>query len=203
MTEVEIWSDVMCPWCYLGKKRLERALAGLSGVGVTWRSFELRPDQPAAPGVTLAEMMTRRFGLDGPDLTAVFQRIRRLGAAEGLDLRPATARPVSSFDAHRLIHLAAGQGLADAMVERLFRAHLVDNVNVADPEVLRHLAAQTGLPDAAVRSVLNTDAYAADVRADEERAAELGVRQVPTFVIDGAPALSGAPDVRRLRALLS
>ncbi|MEV4371871.1 DsbA family oxidoreductase [Nonomuraea sp. NPDC049637] len=203
MTEVEIWSDIMCPWCYIGKKRLERALAGCDDIRVTWRSFELRPSQPAIPGATLAEMMAQRFDLHGPDLAAVFQRIRQLGTVEGLDLNPATARPVNSFDAHRLIHLAADHDLADSVVERLFQAHLADNINVADPAILRPLAARAGLPDAAVRSVLDTDAYAADVRADEERAIQLGVRQVPTFVINGAPAIAGAPDVTELRTLLT
>ncbi|MGW5689068.1 DsbA family oxidoreductase [Nonomuraea sp. NPDC003754] len=203
MIDLEIWSDVMCPWCYIGKKRLDRVLEQLDEVRVTWRSFELRPDQPTVPGATLAEMMARRFNLSPPDLTATFQRIQRLGKAEGLALNPATARPVSSFDAHRLIHLAADHRLADAMVERLFHAHLADNINIADPEILHALALQAGLPARAARAVLDTDAYAANVRAEEERAARLGVRQVPTFVINGTPALSGAPEHTQLQALLT
>jgi predicted DsbA family dithiol-disulfide isomerase len=201
--DVEIWSDVMCPWCYIGKKRLDRTLAHLDHVRVTWRSFELRPNQPSTPGATLTEMMAQRFDLGTPDLTAMFQRIRRLGAAEGLDLNPATARPVNSFDAHRLIHLAADHNLADIVVERLFHAHLTDNINVADPEILQTLATRAGLPAPVTRAVLDTDAYAADVRADEERATRLRVHQVPTFVINGTPAISGVPEVIELQTLLA
>jgi predicted DsbA family dithiol-disulfide isomerase len=146
--------------------------------------------------------MARRFGLNRAALDELFQRIEDLGAVEGLHLRPATARPVSSFDAHRIIHLAAEHDLASPMAEQLFHAHLTDNRNIADHRLLAELAGRTGLDADAVRHVLTGDAYAQRVRADEDRAARLGVRQVPAFVIDGEPVLSGAPSADALLALL-
>ncbi|GAA2925218.1 hypothetical protein GCM10020221_21460 [Streptomyces thioluteus] len=136
--------------------------------------------------------MAARYGLDTDRLTELFGRIEELGAAEGLLLRPATARPVNSFDAHRLIRAAADHGLADAMAERLFEAHLTDNTDVADRTVLTGLARDTGLDAEAVRAVLDGTEHADAVRADRRRAGRVGIRQVPAFVVDGVPAAVGA-----------
>ncbi|WP_372410865.1 DsbA family protein [Streptomyces luteireticuli] len=191
--QIEFWADVMCPWCWIGKRRLDSAVARLGRpVDVVWRSFELRPGHPAVPGPTLRDMMAVRYGLDADRLGELFGRIEELGAAEGLLLRPATARPVNSFDAHRLIRAAAEHGLADAMAERLFAAHLTDNADVADRTVLTGLARDAGLDAGAVRAVLDGTEHAGAVLADRRRAGHAGIRQVPTFVVDGVPAAAGA-----------
>nr|QJD07463.1 DsbA family oxidoreductase [Streptomyces sp.] len=124
--KIEIWSDIMCPWCYIGKARLDRAIERLGGGGhdaggrgaggrddieVVWRSFELRPDQPRTPGATLGEMMREKLGLQPGETVELFEKIRVLGEAEGLDIRLTGVRPVNSFDAQRLVHLAAESGL--------------------------------------------------------------------------------------------
>jgi predicted DsbA family dithiol-disulfide isomerase len=123
--------------------------------------------------------MATPYSLRQAELDELFEHIRRLGAELGLDLQPATARPVNSFDAHRLIHLAADHGTADEVVEGLFHAHLVDNVSVADPSTLFRVANRAGLPADRVQELLDTDTYADAVRADEQRAARLGIHRVP------------------------
>ncbi|WP_431896732.1 DsbA family oxidoreductase [Nonomuraea sp. bgisy101] len=198
---IEIYTDVLCPWCYIGKRRITTALADVAGrerMEVVWRSFELDPGASVTPGETAAEAMVMWWG---DQASARVAKIQALGAAEGLDLDLHAARPVSTFDAHRLAHLAADHGLADEMMERLFRAYHTEGLNVADPLVLERLGAEAGLEAVRVRDVLSGDAYAADVRADERRAAELGVRGVPSVVIDDGPPFSGVQPPAALRTL--
>ncbi|MFC0098796.1 DsbA family oxidoreductase [Micromonospora marina] len=198
---VEVWSDIMCPWCYIGKRRLEKALARLGDprIGITWRSYELRPGHTRTPDITLGEGMVRWRGRTEAEVTKLFGWIRSLGAQEGLALNLDTVRPVSSFDAHRLTHLAGAYGLRDEMTERLFRAHLTENVNVADHEVLLDLADEVGLDAATARQVLDSDRYAAEVHA--EARAE-GVTAVPTVLVDRRQHVAGAAEVTEYLALL-
>lgn len=199
---VEVWSDVMCPWCYIGKRRLEASLRLFDGrdqVEVTWRSYELRPDQSRTPGMTLGDIMMRYRGLTGTEVTKLFTWIRKLGAEEGLLLNLENVRPVNSFDAHRLTHLAGVHGLRDQMIERLFRAHLTDNVNVADVELLVAMAGEVGIDVTAARTILAGDAYAADVITEARNSA---VSAVPTFVVDQEHTISGAPASGDLLTLL-
>ncbi|MFD1932293.1 DsbA family oxidoreductase [Nonomuraea mangrovi] len=198
---IEIYTDVLCPWCYIGKRRITTALADVAGrerMEVVWRSFELDPGASVTPGETAAEAMVMWWG---DQASARVAKIQALGAAEGLDLDLHAARPVRTFDAHRLAHLAADHGLADEMMERLFRAYHTEGLNVADPLVLERLGAEAGLEAVRVRDVLSGDAYAAGVRADERRAAELGVRGVPSVVIDDGPPFSGVQPPAALRTL--
>ncbi|MET9343322.1 DsbA family oxidoreductase [Nonomuraea sp. NPDC003804] len=199
---VEIYVDVLCPWCYIGRRRVAAALADMAErdrLEIVWRSFELAPDASRTPGQSAAEALVEWWGEQAPARAA---RIRAVGAAEGLDLDLHAARPVNTFDAHRLSHLAARHGLADQAMERLFRAYHTEGRNVADHTVLEHLGVETGLDADEVREMLAGDAYAAEVRADERRAAELGVTGVPTLVIDGAPRFSGVQPPAVLRELL-
>lgn len=194
--KIEIWSDIMCPWCYIGKARLDKAIDRLDSredVEVVWRSFELRPEQPRTPGATLGEMMTERLGLQRGDTVELFEKIRVLGEAEGLDIRLSGIRPVNSFDAQRLVHLAAEGGLAHSLKSELFRAYLTEQQNVADHDVLSRIATGAGLDAGAVRVVLSGDAYAADVREDEVAATRRGVTGVPTVFVDGVRVASGVP----------
>ncbi|MEU5727333.1 DsbA family oxidoreductase [Micromonospora sp. NPDC047738] len=199
---VEVYADVLCPWCYIGKRRLTAALEHVTErdkVQIIWRSFELAPDEGRTPGLTAAEAMTGWWGDQAPTRIA---RIEALGAAEGLTINLHRARPVNTFDAHRLCHLAADRGRADQMMEQLLRAYHTDGLNVADPQVLQRLGGEAGLADAEVRAVLSSDDYAEDVRADRRRAAEHGVTGVPSLVINGGRPVSAIQLPTQLRRLL-
>ncbi|GIH77172.1 DSBA oxidoreductase [Planobispora longispora] len=200
--KVEIYADVLCPWCYIGKRRLAAALETVTDrdrVQLVWRSYELAPGEGRTPGPTAAEAMT---GWWGDQAAARVTRIRSLGAAEGLELNLHLARPVNTFDAHRLCHLAADRGRGDQMMERLLRAYHTEGLNVADPQVLRLLGGETGLADDEVHAVLAGDGYADAVRADRRRAIECGVTGVPSLVIDGARPVPGVQSPAALRELL-
>ncbi|MFF4241357.1 DsbA family protein [Actinomadura geliboluensis] len=200
--KVEIYADMLCPWCYIGKRRLTAALESIadrSSVEIAWRSYELAPEEGRDPGPTAAEAMAGWWGAQAPDRIA---RIQALGAAEGLELNLHLARPVNTFDAHRLCRLAAGRGWADQMMERLLSAYHSEGLNVADPQVLQRLGEEVGLDAALVRSVLAGDDYAEQVRADRRRAAEHGVTSVPSLVIGGRPPVPGVQPATELRRLL-
>ncbi|MER5965930.1 DsbA family oxidoreductase [Streptomyces sp. NPDC002057] len=200
--KVEMYGDVLCPWCYIGKRRVEaavRQLADSSRVEVVWRSYELAPDEGRTPGPTAAEAMTAWWGDRAPERVS---RIQEEGRREGLELNLHLARPVSTFDAHRLLHLAAERGLSDAVLEGLLRAYHTEGRNIADPQVLERVGVAAGLPSDEVRAALAGDAFAEDVRADERRAAALGIAGVPSLVVDGGPPTSGIQSPARLRALL-
>ncbi|MEV4838555.1 DsbA family oxidoreductase [Nonomuraea sp. NPDC049486] len=200
--KLEIYADVLCPWCYIGKRRLTAALAQHSGrarVEVAWRSYELAPEAERTPGPTAAEAMAEWWGEQAP---ARVEQIRSLGAAEGLELNLHLARPVNTFDAHRLVKLAADRDCADEMMELLLHAYHTEGLNVADVQVLRRLGDQAGLDGDEVRAVLAGDGYADEVRADRRRAAEHGVTGVPSLVVDGRPPVPGVQPVADLYRLL-
>ncbi|WP_434596774.1 DsbA family oxidoreductase [Streptomyces sp. A5-4] len=205
MLTVEIWSDVVCPWCYLGKRRWEAALARFphaDQVETVWRSFELRVNQPIVPGDSLNEMM-RRDGHSQEELDGIFQSIIDLGDKEGIALRPGEYRPVNSFDAHRLLHAAEGHGLVNALMERVLYAYHSELSNIADHEVLRALAVDAGLSRATISEVLSGDGCATEVRADEARGAAIKVTSVPAFVVDGREAIHGAVESDAILAMLT
>jgi predicted DsbA family dithiol-disulfide isomerase len=192
--KIEIWSDVVCPWCYLGKRRLERALARREGEEepeIVWRSFQLQPGAPRfgepGAGAPTAEYLGAR-GFSPAQVEEMDARLTGLAAAEGLDYRLDRAHHVNTFEAHRRIQAAARRGVAGALVERLFRAQLVEGLRVDDPEVLGRLAREVG--PAASEAAGAEDGAA--VEADIDRAREIGVRGVPFFVFDGRLAVSGA-----------
>ncbi|SEH01237.1 Predicted dithiol-disulfide isomerase, DsbA family [Nonomuraea solani] len=199
---VEMYADVLCPWCYIGKRRLTAALERLAdpeGVEVVWRAFELAPDASRVPGPPADEAMAEWWGERAPERVAL---IRSMGAAEGLELNLHLARPVNTFDAHRLCLMAAGQGRGEEMRERLLRAYHTEGLNVADPQVLRRLGEEAGLDGGRVGAMLAGDDHAGTVRADRRRAAAAGVTGVPSLVIDGRPPVSGVQPVDDLRRLL-
>lgn len=203
--KVEMWADVMCPWCYLGHLRLRSALARFAHadeVRTVWRSFELRPEQPRLPGAELGQMMQTNHGLDAGRLAELFGRIEGLVRQEGGRAVMTGLRPVNSFDAHRLIHLADSEGLAAETVDRLFRAYFAEHENVADRGVLLAVAEEVGLPSDRATAVLTGVEYGQDVRDDERRAAEAGVTSVPTFFADGSPVAVGASSADDLVAAL-
>ena len=195
--KVEIWSDVVCPWCYVGKRRFEAALARFPHAGevdVEWKSFELDPGAKPTAELrgTHAEQLQAKFGRSRAEIDAMLDRVTRMAAAEGLDFRFDLNRGGNSFDAHRLLHLAKARGRQDAMKERLDRGTFTEGLAVSDHAELTALAVETGLDEAEVRDVLASDRYADAVRADEAEARALGISGVPFFVIDRRYGVSGA-----------
>lgn len=197
---IEIWSDVVCPWCYLGKRNLEAALAEFphaDRVTVEWRSFELDPSTPERVDLSMDEVLERKYGMSAEQAAAANRRMTELAAGVGLEYHLDRVRIGNTFDAHRLLHFAAREGLGGAMKERLLRAYFTEGRSVSDRAGLAELAAEVGLDGAQVSEVLATDRFADEVRADEARAVELGSTGVPFFVLDGRFGIPGAqpPDV--------
>ena len=168
--QIDIWSDVACPWCYVGKRRFEAALAAFEHrdqVEVTWHSFELDPAAAPARETDSATHLAAKYGMTREQAQAKLRQMTDLAAGDGLAFDFERARGANMFDAHRLVHLAAAHGRQDAMKERLFRAYLGEGELVSDHATLARLADDVGLPAAEVRDVLATDRYAAEVREDE------------------------------------
>ena len=203
--DVEIWSDIACPWCYIGKRRFEAALERFEHrdqVQVTWRSFELDPDAPPERHGDLAARLAEKYGMSVEQARASQQNLTDMAAGEGLKYHFDKARSGNTFDAHRMIALAAEHGLQDAMKERLLSAYFTEGELVSDPEALGRLASEVGVPAAAVRETLASDRFADEVRNDELTAQRLGISAVPTFVVDRALGASGAQPPDQLLALL-
>ena len=194
---VDIWSDVVCPWCYVGKRRFEAALAGFAhrdGVEVRWHSFELDPRAPRERAGDRLEHIAAKYRVSRAEAEVMEGRVTAAAAEAGLEFHLDRVRGGNSFDAHRLLHLAADHGLevADRLKERLLRAYFTDGEPIGDPATLARLAVEVGLPAAEVDEVLAGDRYAEAVRADERTAQAYGATGVPFFVIDGTYGLSGA-----------
>jgi predicted DsbA family dithiol-disulfide isomerase len=192
---IEIWSDVVCPWCYIGKRRFETALgrfAHRDQVVVVWRSFELDPHAPRRTPSSLNDLLVQKIGVSYAQAAAMNQQVTELAAAEGLDYQLDRAKPGNTFDAHRLIYLAAAHNLQAQAKERLLRAYFTEGLPISDHDTLATLGVELGLAGDEVRAMLASDAYADDVRADEQRAATFGIRGVPFYVIDERYGVSGA-----------
>lgn len=192
---IEIWSDVMCPFCYLGKRNFEAALAGFEhrdGVEVVWRSFQLAPDLPQRVEGDVHDYLAAKYGGGRENAKAMNARVTESAAAAGLEYNLDSAVMGNSFDAHRLTHLAARHGLQGAAVERLFRAYFTDGEHIADHDTLARLGVEIGLDRDEVQAMLAGDDFADAVRADVAEAHALGIGGVPTFVVDRRFAVTGA-----------
>lgn len=192
---IEIWSDVVCPWCYIGKRRFEAALAQFAHrdqVTITWRSFELDPQAPRVSSGNLNAVLSKKLGISPERAAAMHSQVTALAAEEGLDYHFDRAQHGNTFDAHRLIHFAQTHGLQAIAKERLLQAYFTEGRAISDRETLVSLGVEIGLPADAVRDMLLSDSYADAVRADERRAQQLGISGVPFYVIDGAYGVSGA-----------
>ena len=203
--DVEIWSDIACPWCYVGKRRFEAALAAFperDDVRVTWRSFELDPEAPPERGGERAERLAAKYGMTREQAVEMQDQLAAVAAGDGLQVRFDRVLDGSTFDAHRLVHLAAAHGRQDAMKERLMRAHFTDGELVSDPAVLARLADEVGLPSGEVTELLAGDRFADAVRDDESTAAALGIYAVPFFVVDRRIGAAGAQPPEVLGELL-
>lgn len=203
--DVEIWSDIACPWCYIGKRKMEEALTRFEHadqVNVTWRSFELDPAAPRELTGKNVERLAKKYGMSLEQAQAAERRVSDSAAAVGLDYHLEDVRGGSTFDGHRLVHLAQRHGLQDAMKERLFRARFTEGGLISDPELLVAAAVEVGLPEDEVRETLAGDRFSDEVRADEDTAASLGISGVPMFVVDRRFGASGAQPPEQLLALL-
>ncbi|MET8570912.1 DsbA family oxidoreductase [Streptomyces sp. NPDC004783] len=197
---VEIWSDIACPWCYVGKARFEKALAAFphrDGVEVVHRSFELDPGRAKDDVQPVLTMLTAKYGMSEAQAQAGEDNLGAQAAAEGLEYRTRDRDHGSTFDMHRLLHLARKDGRQEALLDAFYRANFAEERSVFnDDERLVELAVGAGLDESTVRAVLaDPTAHADEVRADEREAAQLGATGVPFFVLDRAYGVSGAQPV--------
>jgi predicted DsbA family dithiol-disulfide isomerase len=193
--DIEIWSDIACPWCYIGKRRFEAALEQFEhrdDVNVIWRSFELDPGAPHERTGDRAERLAQKYGMTVEQAREAEQRLTSAAKDEGLAFRFDIARSGTSFDAHRLVHLAEAHRLQDAMKERLLQAYFTEGELMSDHDTLVRMALEVGLEEQEVRELLAGERYADEVREDERTAGELGISAVPTFVVDRKLGASGA-----------
>jgi predicted DsbA family dithiol-disulfide isomerase len=192
---VDIWSDVVCPWCYVGKARFEKALSTYphrDEVAVVYHSFELDPSYPADKrGETNLQMLGRKYGMASAQARQAEGQVASLAHAEGLGFD--TERPIgNTFDIHRVIHLGLAGGVQRELLGAVNEAYFAQARQVFDATVITEIAAGAGLDPAAVAEVLNGDQYADEVRRDEAQAGQLGISGVPFFVFDMATGVSGA-----------
>jgi predicted DsbA family dithiol-disulfide isomerase len=193
--QVEIWSDVVCPWCFIGKHRFESALARFEHrdeVQVVFRSFELDPSAPAHQEGSAVERLAAKYGMSLDQAKAAVERVELAAEREGLLIDHDRMQRGNTCDAHRLIHLAAAHDVQHEMKERLMTAYFSEGRRIGERETLVELAAEVGLDPAEVRTMLDGDDHRQEVRADEAAASTLGITGVPFFVIDRAYGVSGA-----------
>ena len=200
---IDIWSDIACPWCAVGKANLDTALEEFPHpVEVVWRSFELDPGAPAVKDGDYVTLLARKYGTSPEGGQAMIDRMVNTGRDAGVTLDFSRIRPGNTFDAHRVIHLAADRGLQGKVKERFLRGYLSEGAAIGDHDEITRLAVDAGMDEDAVRDVLRTNAYAEAVRDDEQQAMDLGCSGVPFFVLGGRVAVPGAqPPATMLRAL--
>jgi predicted DsbA family dithiol-disulfide isomerase len=193
---VDIWSDLVCPWCYLGKRRFETALAIFAQrdkVEVVHRSFQLDPSIPKGATLRARDMLMRKYRMTESQVIASQTQLEQLAAVEGLEYHLVESHTGNTMDAHRLVHLGREQGIPDAVIERLFRAHFTENRSLFDQASLATLGSEAGLHG--VAELLNSHRYEDAVVTDHHEANDLGANGVPFFVFDGRYSVSGAQSV--------
>jgi predicted DsbA family dithiol-disulfide isomerase len=203
---IDIWSDVVCPWCYLGKRRFERALEAFedrASVEVVHRSFQLDPTRPKGQTQNRREMLMAKYHLTAAQVESMDERMEQTAAADGLEYHLGDGVTGNTFDAHRLLHLAADRGRQDATLERFYRAYFTEGRSVFDDESLTALAVESGLDAAEVAGVLAGDDYAAAVVGDTREAHALGANGVPFFVFDKRFGVSGAQSIEVFAQVLA
>jgi predicted DsbA family dithiol-disulfide isomerase len=203
--KIDVWMDVVCPWCYIGRRRLENALRQFDGrdaVEVAYRSYELDPGAPHEASRTVTEVLAEKYGISEADAQRANDRVSKIAAEEGLEFHLENTRPTNTLDAHRVLQLAGIRRVRPVVEERFQRGYFTEGVFLGDPENVLRLATEAGLSDSDVRRVLAGQAFTLQVRADEREAKERGATGVPFFVFDGRQTLSGAqPPEVFLRAL--
>ncbi len=195
MMRIDVWSDLVCPWCYLGKRRLERALAGFEHrdqVEIVHRAFELDATRPAGQTADRVASLASKYGMTEARARTMEEEMERRAAGDGLEYHLVGGVVGNTFDAHRLVHLGRTRELGDVVLERLYRAHFTEGRSIFDVASLAELGAEAGLDREEARCALEGDAHAAEVRIDERAAQEMGITGVPFFVLGGRYAISGA-----------
>lgn len=195
---VEVWSDFVCPWCYIARSRLKRALEKYERadeVEVEWRSFQLDPTHRKGVRLGVHEMLAQKTGASLDDVRAMTDRVRSLAAEEGLTYDVERAVVVNTVDAHRLHHLSKAHGVADQVHERLMRAHFAEGEALDDLDTLVRLGVEAGVPEDEARRALTGDDHARDVKLDIRQARVYGATGVPFFVLDNTYGISGAQPV--------
>jgi predicted DsbA family dithiol-disulfide isomerase len=203
---LDVWSDIACPWCYIGKRHLERALEGFGhDVEIVWRAFELDPSAPRSrdKSQSYAERLAHKYRVSPEQGQQMIDRVVGAGAAAGLEFRYDRIKPGNTFDAHRLLHLALDRGKQGELEERLMRGYMTEGQAIGEPDVLVSVAADVGLDAAEARAVLDSDRYTKEVRTDEALARQLGITGVPFFVMAGKLGVSGAQPVEAMAAALA
>ncbi|UOQ65834.1 DsbA family oxidoreductase [Hymenobacter volaticus] len=203
--QVEIWSDILCPFCYIGKRRLEKALTTFEHAGaieVKWRSFELDSQANPTPGVSQYARLASKYGKSEEWARQMSANMTQMAAEEGLAFDFDRVVPANSLRAHRLVHLAAQHGHQDAAKERLFKAYLEEGLDINDVPTLARLGAELNLPAAEVEQLLDSTTFEQEVRRDEYEAQQIGVRGVPYFVFDDKYAVSGAQPTELFKEVL-
>lgn len=193
--EVKIWSDVRCPFCYIGKRKFETALAAFAHkdeVKITWKSFELDPDLQTVADTNIYEYFSKAKGIPQEQAVDMFNNVTQVAAEVGLDFKLDQSVVANSFKAHRVIQLAKTLNLGDEIEEALFRIHFMEGKNIDDEQVLTETAKNIGISASAVQSLFNGDDFDAEVRIDQLEAQGIGIRGVPFFVFDDKYAVSGA-----------
>lgn len=203
MIKIEIWSDINCPFCYIGKRHLEKALSVFNRpVEIEWKSFELDPYANPPKGADQTDLLAQKYGKDRAWALEMNANMTEMAKKAGLDFRMDKVVPANSFNAHRIIHLAKKHHLQDAMKERLLSAKFVLGQDINDQNVLLSCVKDVGVPEVEAKKVLESEEFSSDVRADEEMAGALGIRGVPFFVFNKKLALSGAQPVETFLEVL-
>ena len=195
---IDVWSDILCPFCHLGRRHLELALEQFEHgdeVGVVWHSFQLDRTAPAVDDTPAVDRVAQKYGVPREQMVAQHERMAADAAAVGLDFQWESLRGGNSYDAHRLIHLARALGREDEVTERVMRAWYTEGESIGDPETLVRLGVEAGLAEATVRDLLAGDDHGIDVRTDLALASQIGITSVPTFVLDQKFGVSGAQPV--------
>lgn len=193
--KIEIWSDVLCPFCYIGKRNFEQALkqfAHKDKVEVVWRSYQLDPEVQHIPGRSVHDYLSERKGMSRQQAKQLNDQVTAMAKEAGLEYNLDQAVVANTFDAHRLTHVAAEYGLQNEAEERLFSAYFTEGKNIGDPDTLVRLGSDIGLNPDVVKKTLHSDAYGNEVRSDQLRAQQTGIRGVPFFVFNNKYAVSGA-----------
>lgn len=195
--KISIWSDVMCPFCYIGKRHYEAALAAFPDkdfIETEWHSYQLDPTLPTnhEERLTTKEYLMQRKGISEEQLSKMQGQVNAMAKAAGLDFTTESAIIANTFQAHRIIQLAKQVGLGDAIEEAFFKAHFIDGADIGDTELLTNTAKSVGLTDAQITTALTDDQYAYLVRQDIQASQQLGIRGVPFFVLDNKYGISGA-----------
>jgi predicted DsbA family dithiol-disulfide isomerase len=204
--QVDIWSDIACPWCYIGKRKFERGLADFdraADVTVRFHSYELAPDTPVDFDGTEVDFLTEYKGMDGAQVQQMLARVAGIAASVGLDYHFDRVRHTRTLHAHEAIHHAAAHGRQLEMVERLFRAYFVEGRHVGHVDALAELAAEIGLDRAETLRALEAGEHAAAVQADLDQAQVYGITAVPFYVLDGRYGIAGAQEPSVFTAALA